>query len=334
MCSAVVRTLLAHGHPIDGLDRDFCSALHLASYSGSVGSVHALLTAGANANALVRTTPLYDAARQGHASVITLLLRNGAKPDLAWASVASVRLAIAEDAAIAAFAAAGAYAATGHRPVTDAAGGAGGAGASHGDDPRGGGSGGVPPHGVASRSGMPECSAVVTATPLFAAASRGHTDAITALLRGGADVNLGLQEDRSTPLFAAAQAGCTAACAALIAAGAKVNSRTRRDATALLVACEMNKRHERGHSDGRDPEPESRAIADGDPYAEGTHYPVCELLLRAGADVDAMNTSCITPLYHAAFDGHLVRVTAWHTHCRARCDEANMRGAASRAGAG
>jgi hypothetical protein len=71
-------------------------------------------------------------------------------------------------------------------------------------------------------------------TALIMAASNGHTDTVTALIAGGADVNARFLGE--TALMGAAAEGHTDTVTALIAGGADVNARSSSDWTALKFA--------------------------------------------------------------------------------------------------
>ncbi|HLY98469.1 MAG TPA: ankyrin repeat domain-containing protein, partial [Candidatus Angelobacter sp.] len=57
--------------------------IHIASYRGNLAEVEALVEGRADVNAagdIMASTPLHDAAMQGHAEVIRFLLAHGAEP--------------------------------------------------------------------------------------------------------------------------------------------------------------------------------------------------------------------------------------------------------------
>lgn len=79
--AATVRALVAEGVDVNAPDGDGSTALHWAAYHGDLETAQALLKAGASLTAATRIgamTPLFMAARQGHAPLVDLLLKAGA----------------------------------------------------------------------------------------------------------------------------------------------------------------------------------------------------------------------------------------------------------------
>ena len=110
-------------------------------------------------------------------------------------------------------------------------------------------------------------------TPLYHAASEGHTEIAKLLLDAGADVNV--KDDSGwTPLHHTASGGLTEIAKLLLDAGADVNVKDDSGWTPLY------------HT------------------ASGGHTEIATLLLDAGADVNVKDDSGWTPLHHAASEGH------------------------------
>ena len=84
-------------------------------------------------------------------------------------------------------------------------------------------------------------AAPARATPLLAAAEKGHEAVMTRLIAAGADVNKAWTNDGATPLYMAAWRGHDAVVARLIAAGAGANKANLKGVTPLSIATE------RGH---------------------------------------------------------------------------------------
>uniref|UniRef100_A0A5K3ETX1 ANK_REP_REGION domain-containing protein n=2 Tax=Mesocestoides corti TaxID=53468 RepID=A0A5K3ETX1_MESCO len=112
-------------------------------------------------------------------------------------------------------------------------------------------------------------------SPLTLAACGGHTELVHLLIGYEADIEE-VNDEGYTPLMEAAREGHEDTVAVLLAAGADVNAKTEEtQETALtLAAC-------------------------------GGFIEVCEMLLKAGADIEVGNTGCSTPLMEAAQEGHL-----------------------------
>lgn len=118
-------------------------------------------------------------------------------------------------------------------------------------------------------------------TPLWLAASQGHSAVVAALLEdGSADPSAPRLVDGITPLMAAAAGGHADTVRRLIAAGADVHARDKDGVTALLNV------------------------------AESGDVPTLQLLLAAGADVDVMSNNHFSPLIVASAHGHFDCISA------------------------
>jgi len=111
-------------------------------------------------------------------------------------------------------------------------------------------------------------------TPLVAAAYRGNTDVVQALLAAGADPHV----DHGAPLEWAALFDQVGAVECLLAAGAQADEKLGHDNTALVSAASHR--------------PDERAK-------------VVSALLEAGADVNGRGAEGVTPLHAAAQSGRL-----------------------------
>jgi ankyrin repeat protein len=116
------------------------------------------------------------------------------------------------------------------------------------------------------------------------------------LIDAGAEVN-SYDSRRVTPLGAAVAQGRVCHCDVLIKAGADVNAKDNRQRTPLHYATRhhSSKDKTRHHSS---PQPEHDATLE---YGEQ----ICEKLLKAGADVNAIDSKLLTPLHGAALGGRL-----------------------------
>jgi cytohesin len=125
-------------------------------------------------------------------------------------------------------------------------------------------------------------------TPLVLAVENGHEDAVKALLRLGADVELKAktsphntraildsESQERTPLHVAAALGRTGLAKLLLDSGASLKARDESRETPLHVA------------------------------AAGNHVEAVRLLLEHGADVEAKGRDNMTPLLYAAARGHV-----------------------------
>jgi len=111
------------------------------------------------------------------------------------------------------------------------------------------------------------------ATPLYAAAQKGHEAVARALMELGADVNKAT-DNGVTPLYAAAQNGHKTVVRALIEAGADINKPWDNGATPLHAA------------------------------AQEGHEAVVRALIELGVDVNKARDDGVTPLSIAVQQGH------------------------------
>lgn len=236
------------GGPINGVDAAGRTLLHNAAHQGDASLVAVLLERGA-INSLTDKggqTPLNLAARHGHADVVTTLLAFGANPDHAdddgWTSLRSAAWA-------------------GHVGVVEAL----LKGGAEAD--------------LADGDGR---------TALRAAAWGGHEDVVATLLNKGADVNRADSEGR-TPLIAAAYMGHYEIVTALIEGGADVNHADKDGRSALSVGALCV----------------TSLVGDFCAPAAGGRLQVVTALLEGGADVDHEDKDGLTPLLVAAFEGHV-----------------------------
>ena len=122
-------------------------------------------------------------------------------------------------------------------------------------------------------------------TPLHFAADHGQADAVALLLEHGADVGLrstGNARAGRTPLHMAALSACPRCIALLVAAGADVNAKMTSDSTMPLLR-----------------------VGQGDALISRHKKTACaQLLIQAGARVDAGNNQGDTPIWDAVRKGH------------------------------
>ncbi|KAB7501214.1 Ankyrin repeat domain-containing protein 50 [Armadillidium nasatum] len=236
------------GGPINGVDAAGRTLLHNAAHQGDASLVAVLLERGAIHSLTDKggQTPLNLAARHGHADVVTTLLAFGANPDHAdddgWTSLRSAAWA-------------------GHVGVVEAL----LKGGAEAD--------------LADGDGR---------TALRAAAWGGHEDVVATLLNKGADVNRADSEGR-TPLIAAAYMGHYEIVTALIEGGADVNHADKDGRSALSVGALCV----------------TSLVGDFCAPAAGGRLQVVTALLEGGADVDHEDKDGLTPLLVAAFEGHV-----------------------------
>ena len=268
-------------------------------------------------------TPLHEAARQGDADAITVLINAGADPNVKDAQDGGIPLHEAalrgHTEAIAALLDAGAdtnaknengltplHGATimGHAEAIAAL-------LDAGADTNAKNENGLTPlHLWAFFIGTTEIIAILIeagadpnakndsrSTPLHVAVSGGRTEAIALLLDAGADPNA-KDDSRSTPLHVAVSGGRTEAIALLLDAGADTNTKDENGLTPLDLA--MSKGHAKArdiliaHEPTRQPSPELllTAIQNGDMIR-------VIALLDAGVDPNAKDDSRSTPLHVA-----------------------------------
>ena len=202
--------------------------LHLASQSGTVEMVAALLAAGADPNArqVSGDTPLHFASFYGRVEIVRALLGAGAEVDARTDNGRTPLHGAARPGSaqsMAALLAAGADVNV------------------RSDD------GETPLHRVAADGSAQSTAALLAAgaevdartadgeTPLHRAAAYGSAQNIAVLLAAGAEVDA-RSDDGRTPLHRGAASGSEGALAALAAAGANLNARTRDGLTPLRIA--------------------------------------------------------------------------------------------------
>jgi ankyrin repeat protein len=142
----------------------------------------------------------------------------------------------------------------------------------------------------------PNKTALTGATPLISAACKGDGAVVTALIRGGAKVDLGVYRDGNlvTPLLMAASKGHDAAVKALLQAGASVVF----DST---------------HDEDDPTTPISVAAYDG-------HEEVLKMLLQAGVDVNHARDGEAAMLVRAVKNGNHAVVAVLYAWTLARDD--------------
>jgi ankyrin repeat protein len=144
-------------------------------------------------------------------------------------------------------------------------------------------------------------------TPLHEASNRGHAEAITALVEGGAAVDQVTQSDGKTPLIIASELGHKEAVNVLLAAGASINSAREFGGTALMCACQHGFLDvaelllDRGADVGQEMQGGVTALM----YAcQNGHRGVAELLLDRDANVGQLMQDGTTALMYACQNGH------------------------------
>lgn len=171
-------------------------------------------------------------------------------------------------------------------------------------------------------------------TPLMWAAIRGNTAVLDVLLRHGADPNA-VDRQRSTALHLMADCDHVEALALLAQNGADVNRRDRAGRTPLMIV--VNRYYpEEGFAKmlidhGADPNTRDmkgltplmvaasslspdQVVGPAEVVHEGDHAPIVEILVNAGAQVNARGPNGRTALMMAAKAGHLnsVRILLGH----------------------
>jgi serine/threonine-protein phosphatase 6 regulatory ankyrin repeat subunit A/serine/threonine-protein phosphatase 6 regulatory ankyrin repeat subunit B len=142
-------------------------------------------------------------------------------------------------------------------------------------------------------------------TPLFCAVAKGKTEAVIHLIENGADVNLcecGLKG--RSPLQAAAEYGNLEIMDCLIKAGANVNVHDSEDPTPLFCAVAKGKTEAVIHliENGADVNLCECGLKGRSPLHAAAEYgnlEIMDCLIKAGANVNVLNSNGATPLFRA-----------------------------------
>ncbi|CAH3150822.1 unnamed protein product [Porites lobata] len=285
-----VNVLIQYGANVALTDDSGFTALHYACIDhGSLEVLRYLFENGADVNACSndKLTPLMIAAEKGHINALTLLIKFGADADL---QDKNGKTAL-------------------HHAV-------------YGSDVS-----------CEILSCLIEMGADVNAggninhTPLMIAAEKGHINAVTFLIRNGADVDLQDQNYGETALFCAVR-GFDASCEVLNCLtknGADINASSKRMLTPLMIAAKMGCINavtflmERGAIVDLQDKDGKTALH----YAVHTLHHACRFhssceilscLIETGADVNARAKNKSTPLMMACEYGHLNAVTFLTEH--------------------
>ncbi|XP_078375252.1 uncharacterized protein LOC144658662 isoform X2 [Oculina patagonica] len=131
---------------------------------------------------------------------------------------------------------------------------------------------------------------------------------VNTLLEHGADVNIGTSEYRWTPLHLAARFNGLSTVDVLLQGGADPSIKSKKKSTPLHFAARRGNdeivkvllEHPKVHVDDKD---NSGKTALHLACSEG-HSKVCQLLLKFGADIEAVTADKMTPLHNAILHGH------------------------------
>jgi ankyrin repeat protein len=283
---AMARSLLQAGaDPAKRTTTTLATALHMAAGSGDAAIVAALLEHGADPNMTEGKwgqTPLVFAAAENRVEVIEVLLEHGADPnatttvlDLQEQSELQRAAEDRRDAVLEAFTNDGARPATPDEIQAAVRAGRdiyrtglpepeeeeeGGDDRGRGRDPS-----------ITTKGGL---------TPLLHAARQGHLEAASALIEGGADVNLVSPGDGTSPLLMAAINGQFDMAILLLEHEADPNLASTLNGVAPLWAAVNSQWQPRT----RYPQPQQRSLQ------KASYLDVMDALLEAGADPDARTT--------------------------------------------
>ena len=149
-------------------------------------------------------------------------------------------------------------------------------------------------------------------TPLYWAATNGHTEVVKLLINIIGDVNRSCSDENDTALYIACQGGYLEIVKLLLAEQADVNAKTHMGATPLYIAAANG--HEVVVQLLLENKADVNASLTNDGYtplfiaAQNGHQVVVKLLLENKADVNASRHTGDTPLHVAAQNGHDVVV--------------------------
>ncbi|XP_078667214.1 uncharacterized protein LOC144909035 [Branchiostoma floridae x Branchiostoma belcheri] len=248
--------------------------LRITAWTGDEDKVKTLLQAGVQVNTenSEGETPLWDAVKGGHSSIVRLLLQEGADPGAGASTDSGMGQTCLQLAAEG-----------GNAEVvsilTEA-----GADLDQADDE------GRTALYLAAKEGHVEIVSILSQagadlnkaaemgmTPLWVAAERGHAEAVSILTQAGADLNKA-DDEGFTPLSTAAEMGHVEVVSILTQAGADLDKVDDWERTPLWVA------------------------------AEKGHVEVVSILIQAGADLNKASNGGHTPLWVAAWNGHVEAV--------------------------
>ena len=219
----------------EGADTTNYKPLFFASFNGHAAVVSLLLKSGAGPNQLntkYYATPLIVASQNGHADVVKLLLEYGADADKAKTDTGATPIFMASQ--------------NGNTDVVQL----------------------LLEHGADADKAL----TTDAATPVYIASQNGHADVVQLLLDHGADANMARTTDGATPLFIASQNGHTDVVKLLLGHGADADTATTDDGQTPLFKASVREKTD-----------------------------VVRILLEAGANVDKANNNGDTPLYLASF---------------------------------